>query len=558
MMSSMLSAFEENVRSINEKKRKNDITISTVAQPQQQGRCHNSCRKSVCRSGEGHSVVPCSRQDLQGVVSDTTTTTTTTTIKEEKDDVPKVLSRSSLGLTGRKRLLNKESVSIHNNTTTTSKRRRKRSSSGNKKKKRKKRRKIDLLRPVSLHIHSNNNSTRDGCEIGQTSDEEDTDFEEEKVDRFVHRFPNPSTQNQHGLHSFDCSDKDDESMHLTSQTSSPDHSYSTESIGDENYDTSWIIDELLLLPGDNNNNDYSVLNVQMEGKLDRKRRLSEPVTKSNQRDNNNRLSTLSEGPYSPDPLGVGHTAKSCTLLRGVSNNDDENQNKHRKLASTNVERISNLSDDDNDNTANDINDDDDDNDDDEKEEELFARAQDYIPPYDSKWWLYLMSIMPPEDEEEQEQEEISEASTNGVNININNDDQANQKTLTHIGKSRQPLRCVHLHNKKKVHSKLTHGAAGLWSIELVIGPFDTKRETFPLRDLWKSKTRGPVTRREFGKWLAAQIGCKCYDAKHGMEEFYADMWKESRMERRRVRFASKAAAHNTAYLRRQKPKPILF
>ena len=194
------------------------------------------------------------------------------------------------------------------------------------------------------------------------------------------------------------------------------------------------------------------------------------------------------------------------------------------------------------------------------QDELHERAIEYIPPYDSVWWLYLMSIMDPEDDANVLNSSSDSASLDGsgqrrrsFEKKVHRKEQANQKTLTHVGKSRQPYRCVHLHNQKLVSSKSTHGAAGLWSIEMVIGPLRTKSDTFPLRDLWKAKTRGPVSRRDFGKWLSTVLEMECFDSKHGMEDTYADTWKEARMERKRVRCASKAASHNAAFLRRQEP-----
>jgi len=194
---------------------------------------------------------------------------------------------------------------------------------------------------------------------------------------------------------------------------------------------------------------------------------------------------------------------------------------------------------------------------------LCQRATEYVPPYNSEWWLYLMSIMDhenPADTTCDNRPTVSIPSNRTIPEHKkrpgSKEEQASQKTLTHVGKSRQPYRCVHLHNQRLVSSKSTRGAAGLWSIELVIGPFATKSQTFPLRDLWKSKTRGPVSRRAFGKWLAAELGVECYDSKFGKDDSYADTWKESRMERRRVRCASKAASYNAVFMRRQTPRLV--
>jgi hypothetical protein len=152
---------------------------------------------------------------------------------------------------------------------------------------------------------------------------------------------------------------------------------------------------------------------------------------------------------------------------------------------------------------------------------------DHIPPYDATYYLYLMCVSGEEGH-------------------------TAEKTLTHIGKSRQPFRCVDLHNKRLLPSKLTQSAAGSWELEMVIGPVGNRYQAMQLKRLWSSATRGPVTRRAFGKWLASELGVSCYDTSFGNEERYRDAWTASRIERRRARRASKAASRNPSRLRRAK------
>lgn len=161
------------------------------------------------------------------------------------------------------------------------------------------------------------------------------------------------------------------------------------------------------------------------------------------------------------------------------------------------------------------------------EEDVFERATDHIPPYDEPYFLYLMVVSGKEGH-------------------------TAQKTLTHIGKSRQPIRCVNLHNNRLLPSKLTQSAAGMWELEMVVGPVGGKHQALQLKRLWSDATRGPVTRREFGKFLAAELDVPCYDRSFGQEDTYTTAWTESRIERRRARRASKAASRNPSRLRRAK------
>lgn len=132
-----------------------------------------------------------------------------------------------------------------------------------------------------------------------------------------------------------------------------------------------------------------------------------------------------------------------------------------------------------------------------------------VPVPEAPYWVYLMSIV--------EQEHCS------------------QKTLTHVGKARDPVAKVYMHNECLLRSKSTRPASGLWTIELVIGPFSDKKTTEPVREFWKKKRRGPASRRELGKWLASTLGLECYDARYGDEDDYAEKWNESRKKRAMIR-----------------------
>jgi len=132
-----------------------------------------------------------------------------------------------------------------------------------------------------------------------------------------------------------------------------------------------------------------------------------------------------------------------------------------------------------------------------------------VPRKTAPYWLYLMSIV---DEQHCE-----------------------QKTLTHVGKARRPVDKVRMHNERLVKSKSTRPAAGLWKLEVAVGPFASKRDTIPIRDFWKKKKRGPASRRSFGKWIAASLGLECFDSRMGDESACAETWKLSRKRRRAAR-----------------------
>jgi len=136
-----------------------------------------------------------------------------------------------------------------------------------------------------------------------------------------------------------------------------------------------------------------------------------------------------------------------------------------------------------------------------------------IPSKNAPYWMYLMSIA---DEEHYE-----------------------QKTLTHVGKSRNPIAKVRMHNERQVKSKSTRPAAGLWNLEIAFGPFEHKEDTFAIRDFWKMKKRGPASRRTFGKWIAGVLDMECFDTRWHDENEYLEAWKTSRKKRRHLRGRTK-------------------
>jgi hypothetical protein len=111
-----------------------------------------------------------------------------------------------------------------------------------------------------------------------------------------------------------------------------------------------------------------------------------------------------------------------------------------------------------------------------------------------------------------------------------------------VGKARNPIEKVRMHNERQVKSKSTRPAAGLWNLEIAIGPFETKKDTFVIRDYWKMKKRGPASRRTFGKWIAGVLGLECYDTRADDESEYLEAWKNSRKKRRKVRKRASSAA----------------
>ncbi len=179
----------------------------------------------------------------------------------------------------------------------------------------------------------------------------------------------------------------------------------------------------------------------------------------------------------------------------------------------------------------------------ENPQDIHDRALSHIPSYDDPYYLYLMVVGGLSENSRSPQ-------TSGKNSHTA------QKTLTHVGKSRQPIRCVDLHNKRLLPSKLTQSAAGQWELELVVGPVGDRRQAASLKQLWCQSTRGPITRRQFGKFLANELGVPCYDRSLGQEKSYTNAWSESRIKRRRARRASKAASQTT--MRRHKAAPIFL
>ncbi len=96
---------------------------------------------------------------------------------------------------------------------------------------------------------------------------------------------------------------------------------------------------------------------------------------------------------------------------------------------------------------------------------------------------------------------------------------AAQKINTYIGKSRDPFLKVDLINEKMTRgARSTRQAAGNWRLEMIVGPFVTKKESVYFRELWKQKSRGILSRLERGMNLAEIHKKTCWDASKGQDE----------------------------------------
>lgn len=141
-------------------------------------------------------------------------------------------------------------------------------------------------------------------------------------------------------------------------------------------------------------------------------------------------------------------------------------------------------------------------------EKLEKFSQDFqIPRSNAPYWVYLMSIDPHQNCKKSDNFEHYGSDMQKTKTTTS------QKTITHIGKARDPVAKVHMHNERLLSSKSTRAASGLWKMELVIGPFQSKETTGPIREFWKKKKRGSYSRRKLGMWLAATLGLECYDSR---------------------------------------------
>lgn len=142
-----------------------------------------------------------------------------------------------------------------------------------------------------------------------------------------------------------------------------------------------------------------------------------------------------------------------------------------------------------------------------------------IPRYDAPYWVYLMSVDDSVYDHHHHHHHHHHRHRQGDKSPRSNEKftgiplSVKQKTLTHIGKARDPMAKVHMHNERLLSSKSTRAASGLWKLEIVIGPFFDKETTVPIREFWKKKRRGSDSRRRLGKWIASTLGLECYDSR---------------------------------------------
>lgn len=90
------------------------------------------------------------------------------------------------------------------------------------------------------------------------------------------------------------------------------------------------------------------------------------------------------------------------------------------------------------------------------------------------------------------------------------------KNETSIQVSQRPLQSVHQHNAGKINDKSTMAARGHWMPEMLIGPLPTCAEAERFKRTWMQKSRGIVSKRDYGitqarEWRAQYPDLRCYD-----------------------------------------------
>lgn len=87
-----------------------------------------------------------------------------------------------------------------------------------------------------------------------------------------------------------------------------------------------------------------------------------------------------------------------------------------------------------------------------------------------------------------------------------------QKTNTHVGMSRNPVKKVEKHNEKKLKgSKSTKAAAGSWELNAIVGPFKEKLDAKGFKIEWNLHSRGIDSRRNRGMQLCIANNLDWYD-----------------------------------------------
>lgn len=87
-----------------------------------------------------------------------------------------------------------------------------------------------------------------------------------------------------------------------------------------------------------------------------------------------------------------------------------------------------------------------------------------------------------------------------------------RRVMTHIGKSREPVRKVLRHNEGVVnqHKRNTRTTPMRWQLEEWVGPFPSRKYARDFQRSWFSKTKGAKTRIEKGLQLAKEHKVVCY------------------------------------------------
>lgn len=87
-----------------------------------------------------------------------------------------------------------------------------------------------------------------------------------------------------------------------------------------------------------------------------------------------------------------------------------------------------------------------------------------------------------------------------------------RRNHTHIGKSRNAVRKVRLHNEGRVNSgkRSTRTSAPYWRLEQWVGPFESRNEARDFQRLWFRNTKGIKLRIEKGVELARAHSLRCY------------------------------------------------
>ncbi len=86
------------------------------------------------------------------------------------------------------------------------------------------------------------------------------------------------------------------------------------------------------------------------------------------------------------------------------------------------------------------------------------------------------------------------------------------KTNTYVDMSTTPRRRFVLLNSGSIKNvRNTKPAQGKWQLNMIIGPFNEKKNAKSVMEFWRNKSRGMKSRRKRGIELAKQNNVVCYD-----------------------------------------------